>query len=69
MTNVHVIDHPDCPARVWHEPSTPDAPGAPLPAMVALYVGYPGRDDDDPVFIPAEIARQVAAAILEVVIN
>lgn len=64
MTNVHVIDHPDAPVQVWHEPSTPDAPGDPLPAMVAMYVGYPGRDDNEAVYIPVETARQVAAAIL-----
>lgn len=64
MTNVHVIEHPTAPVEVWHEPSIPDDPGAPLPAMVALYVGHPGRDDDDPVFIPVESARQVAEAIL-----
>lgn len=64
MTNVHVIEHPTAPVEVWHEPSIPDDPGAPLPAMVAVEVGFPGKDWDDPVFIPVEIARQVAAAIL-----
>lgn len=64
MTNVHVINHPDCPVRVWHEPSTPDAPGDPLPAMVALEVGFPGKDYDEAVYVPVSIAREVAAAIL-----
>ena len=53
---VHVIDHPTAPVEVWH-----DDTAAPV---VGIEVGYPGKLGDDPVFIPVEIARQVAAAIL-----
>ncbi|QGW24270.1 MULTISPECIES: hypothetical protein [unclassified Dietzia] len=65
IPQVRSVDHPDCPVEAWYEPSTPDYPDAPLPAMVALHVGYPGKDHDDPVFIPASIAREVAQAILD----
>lgn len=58
MTNVHVIDHPAAPVEVWHDDGIPDAP------VVAVEVGFPGKDHDEPVFIPVEIAREVAAAIL-----
>jgi len=55
---VTVIDHPDAPVEVWREDDLTDAP------VVAVEVGFPGKDWDAPVFIPVEIARQVAAAIL-----
>ena len=55
---VHVIPHPSAPVEVWRDDAVPDAP------VVGIEVGYPGKLGDDPVFIPVEIARQVAAAIL-----
>lgn len=61
VSAVHVIDHPTAPVEVWHDASVPAAP------VVALEVGYPGKVGDDPVFIPVEVARQVAAAILETI--
>ena len=53
---VHVIDHPTAPVEVWRDDAVPDAP------VVALEVGRKGYDD--PVYIPVEVARQVAAAIM-----
>ncbi|MBB1032624.1 hypothetical protein G6027_17455 [Dietzia sp. SLG310A2-38A2] len=58
MTNVHVIEHPTAPVAIWHDDGIPDAP------VIAVDVDYPGRDHNEPVFIPASIAREVAAAIL-----
>lgn len=55
---VHTIHHPTCPVEVWHDGGIPDAP------VVALEVGFPGKVGHDPVFVPVEVARQVAAAIL-----
>ena len=57
---VHVIDHPSAPVEVWR-----DDTAAPV---VALDVSFPGREvGHDPVFIPVEVAREVAAAILETI--
>ena len=61
VSTVHVIPHPTCPVEVWR-----DDTAAPV---VALEVGYPGKLGDDPVFIPIEVAREVAAAILATVTN
>lgn len=58
VSTVHVIDHPTAPVEVWHDAAVPDAP------VVGIEVGYPGKVGDDPVFVPVEVARQVAAAIL-----
>ena len=61
VSAVHVIDHPSAPVEVWFDASIPDAP------VVALEVGFPGKVGDDPQYIPLEVARQVAAAILETI--
>lgn len=58
MTNVHVIPHPTAPVAIWHDDGIPDAP------VIAVDVDYPGRDHNEPVFVPVESAREVAAAIL-----
>lgn len=55
---VTVIDHPTCPVEVWRDEQFPDAP------VIAVDVDYPGRDHNEPVFVPVEIAREVAAAIV-----
>ena len=61
IPTIQSIPHPDAPVEVWREDDLTDAP------VVALEVGFPGKDWDAPVFIPVEIARQVAAAILATV--
>ena len=35
--------------------------------VVGIEVGFPGKVGDDPVYIPVEVARQVAAAIMETI--
>ena len=59
VSTVAHIPHPSAPVEVWR-----DDTAAPV---VGMYVGYPGRDDDEAVYIPVEVARQVAAAILATV--
>lgn len=61
VSAVHTIHHPTAPCEVWR-----DDTAAPV---VGMYVGYPGRDDDEAVYIPVEVAREVAAAILATVAN
>ena len=61
VSTVAHIPHPSAPVEVWFDSSIPSAP------VVGVEVGFPGKVGDDPVFVPVEVARQVAAAILEVV--
>ena len=52
------IPHPSAPCEVWFDATIPDAP------VVGIEVGFPGKVGHDPVFVPVEVAREVAAAIL-----
>ena len=54
VTHIH---HDTCPVSVWCDST--DEP------MIGIEVRYPGLVGDDPQYIPAAIAREVAAAILE----
>lgn len=58
VSAVRVIDHPTAPVELWRDDSIPDAP------VVGIEVGFAGKVGDDPQYIPVEVARQVAAAIL-----
>lgn len=61
MTNVRTIDHPDHPVDVWFDPC-PDSDA------VAVHLRLWGRDQE-PVYVPVEVAREVAEAILATIPN
>ena len=58
VTHIH---HDTCPVSVWR-----DDTAAPV---VGLEVRFPGLVGDDPVYIPLEVAGEVAAAILATLSN
>ena len=57
VSRVVHVEHPTSPVSVWCDST--DEP------MIGIEVGFPGKVGDDPQYIPVEVARQVAAAILE----
>lgn len=56
VSRVVHVEHPTSPVSVWCDST--DEP------MIGIEVRFPGLVGDDPQYIPAAIARQVAAAIL-----
>lgn len=59
VSAVHTIHHPTSPVSVWCDST--DEP------MIGIEVRFPGLVGDDPQYIPAAIAREVAAAILKTI--
>ena len=59
VSRVVHVEHPTSPVSVWCDST--DEP------MIGIEVRFPGLVGDDPQYIPAAIARQVAAAILETI--
>ena len=59
VSRVVHVEHPTSPVSVWCDST--DEP------MIGIEVRFPGLVGDDPVYIPLEVAREVAAAILATV--
>lgn len=60
IPTARTIEHADCPTDVWFD----DCPESPA---VGLEVNFPGKVYDEPIYIPIDIAREVAQAILDTI--